>query len=162
PRLWDARTGFLIRMLEGHHGSVMSVAFSPDDRRVLTLGLDGTARIWDVEGTALGSLQGHGGPIFAGQWDLDGRHVITTSMDGAIRSWAPERGQQTVVRSAHSDAITDLAVSTDDRWVLTASADGSAAVWDRRSLAPLVRLPHGARVRSIRLAPDGASALTTD
>jgi WD40 repeat protein/serine/threonine protein kinase len=163
PRLWDARTGLLIRVLEGHHGSVMSVQFSPDGGRILTLGLDGTARIWDVEGMALGSLQGHGGPLFAGQWDLDGRHVITTSMDGALRSWDPERARETTLRHAHRDAITDLAVSRDDRWVATASADGSAALWDRRSLALIVRLPHdGAKVRSIALAPDGASALTTD
>jgi WD40 repeat protein/tRNA A-37 threonylcarbamoyl transferase component Bud32 len=160
PRLWDAETGLLIRVLDGHHGSVMAVQLAPDGRRALTLGLDGTARIWDVEGNALGSLQGSGGPIFAGQWDTDGRHVITTSTDGAVRSWDPARAERTTLVHAHTGAITDLAISRDDRWIATASADGSAAIWDRATLAPIARLGHAGKVRSIALA--GARAVTVD
>ncbi|HEX8110238.1 MAG TPA: protein kinase, partial [Kofleriaceae bacterium] len=162
PRIWDARTGLLVRVLEGHRGAIMSVKFSPDNERVLTLGLDGTARVWDREGMALGSLQGHGGPIYAGAWDLDGHHVITSSIDGAIRRWDPDRGRTTVSRHAHEGAIVDLAVSGDDRWVLTAGADRRAVLWDRRSLQPIAELPHGAKVSLVRFAPDGRTALTAD
>jgi WD40 repeat protein/serine/threonine protein kinase len=162
PRIWDAQTGQLVRTLEGHRGGVIGAQVSPDDRQVLTFGLDGTARIWTRDGVALGSLQGHGGPIYAGGWDADGRHVITTSVDGAIRRWDPGRAIQTASRQAHRDAIADLAVSSDDRWVVTASADRRAMLWDRESLQPVAELLHGARVLSVELEPHGTSALTID
>jgi WD40 repeat protein len=162
PRIWDARTGLLVRVLEGHRGTVMSTQLSPDGEQILTLGSDGTARIWNREGMALGSLQGHGGPIYAGRWDHDGQHVITTSVDGAVRSWDPKRAQKTALRHAHTGAISDLAVSRDDRWVLTASADGRTILWDRPSLRVITELPHPSKVSSVRFGPDGATALTTD
>ncbi|HEY0988351.1 MAG TPA: WD40 repeat domain-containing protein, partial [Kofleriaceae bacterium] len=162
PRIWDAQTGQLVRTLEGHRGAVTGVRVSPDDRQVLTFGLDGTARIWTRDGVALGSLQGHGGPIYAGSWDADGRRVITTSVDGAIRRWDPGRAIQTASRQAHADEITDLAVSSDDRWALTASADRRAVLWDRRSLQPIAELAHGARVRAVQFERRGPGALTLD
>jgi WD40 repeat protein/serine/threonine protein kinase len=161
PRIWDAQTGLLIRVLEGHHGAVTGAQFSPDGNAILSFGLDGTARIWSREGMALGSLQGHGAPIYAGRWDGDGHHVVTTSVDGAIRRWDPAQAIKTAFRQAHGEAVTDLAISDDDRWVLTASSDGHARLWERRSLQPITELPHGAKVTSARFGP-GARALTTD
>ena len=39
----------LVTTLRGHQGLVMSVAFSPDDKRILSGSLDGEIRIWETE-----------------------------------------------------------------------------------------------------------------
>ena len=62
------------------------VAFSPDGRRILSAGADGTARLWGP-GDGLVSLQ-HGGPVNTGFFSRDGKTVITASDDGSARLWS--------------------------------------------------------------------------
>jgi WD40 repeat protein len=47
-RLWDWRAGTVVAVLEGHQGWIGSVAFSPDGRRVLAGGQDGTVTFWNL------------------------------------------------------------------------------------------------------------------
>ena len=44
--MWDAQTGREVRRFTGHTAEVRGVAFSPDDKYILTASFDGTARLW--------------------------------------------------------------------------------------------------------------------
>jgi WD40 repeat protein len=50
-RIWDAQTGKAIATLQGHTHRILSVAFSPNGKRIVSGsgGFDQTLRIWDVE-----------------------------------------------------------------------------------------------------------------
>jgi WD40 repeat protein len=41
-----------------------------------------------------------------------------------------ETGQLRIIMRGHHDLIHDMDFSTDDNWLVSASADGSAKVWD--------------------------------
>jgi WD40 repeat protein len=45
-RVWEATTGVQLAVLRGHEGVVVSAAFSPDGRYIVTTSDDGTARIY--------------------------------------------------------------------------------------------------------------------
>ena len=48
-RVWYAKTGDLVRELQGHASQVTSVAFSSDGNRIVSGSDDETVRVWDAK-----------------------------------------------------------------------------------------------------------------
>jgi RNA polymerase sigma factor (sigma-70 family) len=53
-RCFEVATGQLRRTLAGHKGYALSLSFSPDGRKLISGGLDGTVLIWDTSLAGLG------------------------------------------------------------------------------------------------------------
>jgi WD40 repeat protein/tRNA A-37 threonylcarbamoyl transferase component Bud32 len=76
--VWEAATGRDLLHLRGHRDRIVSVAFSPDGRRLLTASWDHTARLWDADtGKELRTLQGHECSLASALFSPDGRKVLT-------------------------------------------------------------------------------------
>ncbi len=48
-RLWETKTGKMVRQFEGHRMTVSAVSFSPDGNRLGSASLDHTIRIWQLD-----------------------------------------------------------------------------------------------------------------
>jgi GTPase SAR1 family protein len=87
-RLWEVESGRCLRVLEGHTGRVLSVAWSPDGRRALSGADDMTVRLWEVEsGRCLRVLEGHAGRVWSVAWSPDGWRALSGADDKTVRLW---------------------------------------------------------------------------
>jgi WD40 repeat protein len=87
---WDGESESVRTLASGHTAAIMSVAFSPDGRTMLTCSRDGTLKVWDVaSGQERVKIEGHDiyNAIFPVVFSPDGRLIASGSIAGAVRLW---------------------------------------------------------------------------
>jgi len=84
--LLNTRNAKEVRVFDGHSDRVISVAFSPNGRYVLTGSLDKTARLWDTEsGRTVRIFSEHNDGVCSVAISPDGKSVLTGSNDKTAR-----------------------------------------------------------------------------
>ncbi|MGQ0505577.1 MAG: nSTAND1 domain-containing NTPase [Myxococcaceae bacterium] len=75
--------------LAAHQHPIISAAFSPDGRRVITVAdEESSGRLWDgVSGGPVAELIGHESGLIAGWFSSDGSRLYTVARDGTVRFW---------------------------------------------------------------------------
>jgi serine/threonine protein kinase len=87
-RLWDLKSGKLVRRFKGHAGAIFSAAFSPDGRRMVSGGADTIVHLWDVEtGKEIHPFKGHTLEVRGVAFSPDGKYAVSGSFDKTLRLW---------------------------------------------------------------------------
>ncbi len=128
--VWDARTGKRLLTLRAHIGTIRSVSYSPDGRRIATAG-DGGVNIWDASsGRLLFALAGHTDSVFSIKYSRDGKLIATDSADGTARVWDAVTGANLLTLPADNHRLDrrhrlgDLAFSPDGRYLAVVDETG--------------------------------------
>jgi WD40 repeat protein/transcriptional regulator with XRE-family HTH domain len=158
------------QIFSGHTEGLLSVAFSPDGRYILTGSRDDTAILWDAQtGQELRQFAGHlpgprDGGVGAGVraiFSPDGKYVLTGGFDGVAKLWDVETGEELRAFSGHSDAVWGIAFSPDGKYVLTGSFDHTARLWDPNTGKEIRQFRgHTEEVCEVAFSPDGQYIVT--
>ena len=128
-RVWDARSGRLVRHLKGHTGGVRALRLILDGLILASGSEDMTIRIWDLSsGRELGQLDGHTDTVTS--LDAHGLMLASGSDDGTFRIWDIGHRCEWARSTAYMGAVRAVALTANGRALISGSTDGSIRIWD--------------------------------
>jgi WD40 repeat protein len=165
-RLWDARTGRLLRRIAGKATGasgepveqVMAVAFSPGGRRVAVGGAggrgSGIVRLCEAAtGVAVWTAEDQPEEVLAVAFAPDGSSLATAGAEGVVKIRDPKTGRAWRSLAGHPGGATSLAFSADGATLVCGDGQGGAHIWEVRT---------GQRLRTCKALDSQAATVTTD
>lgn len=143
-KLWDTATWELIATLsvprpeqpkpsdKGNKKFVLSVAWSPDGRRLACGSMDGTISIFDVARSKfLHHLEGHCMPVRSLVYSpVEPRLLFSASDDAHVHMYDAEGKSLVGSMSGHASWVLSVDVSPDGAAIATGSSDRTVRLWD--------------------------------
>jgi WD40 repeat protein len=130
-KIFDAFTGNMVCKISNDDACFMSIAFSPDNKNLLT-GDDGKLiKLWDISTQKIiKEFRGHKSWVRFVSFSPDGKNIISASNDKSIIVWDVETGKIVSTRDAHMDWVTATSLSPDGKHILSGSLDGTIKLWN--------------------------------
>jgi WD40 repeat protein/serine/threonine protein kinase len=135
-RVWDLETRAVLKTLTGHTKSILSLAISPDGKRLASGSADRTVKLWTVAtGKMETNLTDLRGPVCAVGFSPDGGTLAVGIGDpyreeGEIRLWDLATGNQRAILKGHVGPVFALAFSPDAKTLASAGLDQIVRLWD--------------------------------
>jgi len=184
-KLWDAKSGELIRAFSGHLAEVTAVAFSPDSRWLITGDAKGHVKLWNREtADIVATMNGHNRKITAIAVLPDGSRILTASLDKTVSQWDGKTGKEiSELQLTHPDGIQamKLVPGKGNRVVTSCSqlkrratldesghevpelVDSHLTVWNADTAKPELQLePFAGDVFSLDVSTDGNSLVAAN
>jgi WD40 repeat protein len=146
-----------------------TVAFSPDNKKLATGGVNGLVKIWDVE-TGMEDLSvdadTNGNGMINLTFSPDGKYLATVSDDiksnSVVKIWdAIIEDEIFTLTGRTTGRIFDVAISSDGTLMATGGETGALKLWDLKTGGERLSLKaHNAAIVSIDFTSDGKHMIT--
>ncbi|MGD0093067.1 MAG: protein kinase, partial [Planctomycetota bacterium] len=161
-KLWDVKTGMVLRTFAGPQGGVWSVAISPDGRQGLASTGDKSIKLWELEtGREFQTLRWRQGWFSCVSFSPDGKRALSVNGDNTIKLWDLGTGCELRTFSEIRERVHCVAFSSDGRRALSGGMDKSLTLWDVESGKAERKITgHLHTVWGVVFSPDGSLALS--
>jgi WD40 repeat protein len=169
-KLWDVSAGRaggvnplsasvnpVICTITGFHGTVRTLAWSCDGRRLVTGDASGTVQVRHLStGQAAWSQTDVATYILRVAYSPDGIYVAAGCVDGFARLWNAATGQA-VGAFPHSGRVHSVTFSHDSRWLACGDSEWKVRIWDVATGKEVRTLPDGHThyVYGLAFSPNG-------
>ncbi|XP_030953022.1 WD repeat-containing protein VIP3 [Quercus lobata] len=173
--LWDTATWGLVATLpiprpegpkpsdkSGSKKFVLSVAWSPDGRRLACGSMDGTISVFDVaRAKFLHHLEGHFMPVRSLVYSpTEPRLLFSASDDAHVHMYDSEKKSLVGAMSGHASWVLSLDVSPDGQALATGSSDRTVRLWDLNMRAAVQTMSnHTDQVWGVAFRPPGGTGV---
>lgn len=156
-KVFDINTKQLIFSLDGHNGSINTIAYSPDGKKILTASQDATAKIWQAEnGKLLATLLLHQDSLTSASFSSNNKYIITTSNDHSLKIWQADNTKLLTNLDADPQQVYFGDITSDSEKVVTVGHDQMAKIWEVTSGKQIYAFKgHTSIVRMAKFSPDG-------
>ena len=135
-RLWDVENEELITTFFGHTADVRCVTYNPKGNIIASGSKDSSVILWDVgTGKQFRQLFGHPSWVTSVAFSPNGDTLTSVGdRDNLIRLWDVATGEPLPPLYGHYGRIDGISFSTDGRSFVSMSTDGTALVWNWKSI----------------------------
>jgi len=121
----------LLRTLEGHQGSVMSLAFDPQGDTLASGSSDLTIKLWEVRsGKLLHTLKGQPSSVKSLAFDPQGTMLVGGNSNGTIELWEARSGKLLRTFEGHQKVITCVTFDPEAGTLASGSFDSTVKLWE--------------------------------
>ena len=132
PSVVELKSHKFVDSLRGHEGTVLSMAFSRDTKKVVTACEDGKLRVYSVgDWKLLQTLTGHRGTVHRAEFSPNGKWIASAGEDQTVRVWSADDGTLLQTLEESKEPLLDVAFSPDSRFI-AASSDDLVLLWQRQ------------------------------
>lgn len=153
-KIYSVRDWSLQTTIQTEQGEVNSAHFSSDGNLVVTAGDDGTAKIWQWQtNTLVSSEKVHAGIAYSAQFIAKDTKLVTCGNDPTIRVWDLANENDLIGELlGHTNSVDSIRISRDEKFLVSAGADGTRIVWDLDAQDALASKPSFRKQRATDVA----------
>lgn len=144
-----------------HASAITALAVSPDGSRFVSVGWEGTARVWWVgSGEPVLTYRGHVHEVHGAAWSPDGSFIATAGSDKSVQVWDAATGALRLSYPGHMRRVLAVAWSPDGSFIASGGEDRLVQVWDAATGELAYSYAHSGIVTDIAFSADGSRIAT--
>jgi WD40 repeat protein len=134
-RIYDLKTGNLLKLIFGHRNVTTSILFSPDGAYLATASFDGDVKIWRVSDFSVMKTIRHHGNTYGLSFSKDSQYLASASNDKSIIVTSLRTFQIVAEKKdAHKKPIFSISFSPNNKYLVTDGMDGKINLWEAKDL----------------------------